>query len=369
MDNSQPSLGTVLVTGGAGFLGSHIVEALLDEGSCFKVVVVTRNPQQHHHYPNVDYYPADITDRVSIKHVLDTVKPDVVIHNVTGGYTGKLADAKRITVDGTQQLLELAAAIPEIKAFIYTSSQVSVEPHPNTRNEETAVLNDLTRGFSPYARTKGAAEKIVLNANSNSLRTCVIRITSLYGERDLITVKNMLNTGRSGATNVQIGDNAPFSDWLYSKNAALAYILAAKALLREASAPQSVPDNKKVSGEAFYITDDSPMRLWDFSRKVWQTAGIPVPPQEKIKVIPMWLAMVIAHVLEWGYWVVGTKKKPPIKVNDLKFMKGGFRFSIDKAKERLGYQPICDTDEGIRRSVKWFQEQESKSDGENLPSK
>jgi sterol-4alpha-carboxylate 3-dehydrogenase (decarboxylating) len=135
------------------------------------------------------------------------------------------------------------------------------------------------------------------------------------------------------------------------------------------SATQSVPDNKKVSGEAFYITDDSPMRLWDFSRKVWQTAGIAVPPQEKIKVIPMWLAMVIAHVLEWGYWVVGTKKKPPIKVNDLKFMKGGFRFSIDKTKERLGYRPIWDTDEGIRRSVKWFQEQKTKFDGGNLQSK
>jgi sterol-4alpha-carboxylate 3-dehydrogenase (decarboxylating) len=244
-----------------------------------------------------------------------------------------------------------------------------VGPHPSTRNEETAVLNDLTTGFSPYARTKGAAEKIVLNANSNSLRTCVIRVTSLYGERDLITIKHMLDTGRSGATNVQIGDNAPFFDWLYSKNAALTYILAAKALLGESSAPQSVPEIKKVSGEAFYITDDSPMRLWDFSRKVWQTASIAVPPQEKIKVIPMWLAMFIALVLEWGYWVFGTKMKPPIRVNDLKFMEGGYRFSIDKAKERLGYRPICDTEEGIRRSVKWFQEQETQSDGGSLPGK
>lgn len=364
MDDTRVSLGTVLVTGGCGFLGSHIVEAFLQEPSCFKVVVVTRNPNQHHHYPNVQYYAADITDCGAMQHVLETVKPEIVIHNVTGPYTGSIDDVRRVTVDGTRTLLELASEIPEIKAFIYTSSQVAVEPDPSTRTEETAKVNNLTKGFSPYARTKSAAETIVLNANTTALRTCVLRITSLYGERDQDTVNNMLKTGRSGATNVQIGDNTAFFDWVYSKNAALAYVLAATALTKEASAPDSVPANNKVSGEAFFITDDSPMRMWDFSRKVWQAAGISFPPPEKTKIIPFWLATTIAYVLEWGFWISGSKKRPPIKVNDVKFMQGGFRFSIDKAKSRLGYRPICDTEEGIRRSVRWFQEQETASSEE-----
>lgn len=366
MEDTRPSLGTLLVTGGCGFLGSHIVETFLEEPSCFKVVVVTRSPQNHHHYPNVEYYAADITDRGAMQHLLNMVKPEIIIHNVASTYTGNLEDAKRVTVGGTKLLLDLASEIPEIKAFIYTSSQVAVEPQSGTtRNEDNAKLNNLATGFSPYARTKGAAETIVLNANTNSLRTCVLHITSLYGERDKDTVNNMLKTGRSGATNVQIGDNTPFFDWLYSKNAALAFVLAAKALTTEASAPDSVPANKKVSGEAFFITDDSPMRMWDFSRKVWQAAGIPVPTLEKTKIIPMWFVSTIAYVLEWGFWLCGSKKRPPIKVNDVKFMQGGYRFSIDKAKERLGYQPICDTEEGIRRLVKWFQEQDKVRDSKN----
>lgn len=356
METPQPSIGTVLVTGGCGFLGSHIVEAFLEEPSCFRVVVVTRNPDRHHHYPNVEYHPADVTDCIAMQHALNTVKPDVVIHNVAGTYTGKLKDAKRITIDATKSLLDLSAQIPETKAFIFSGTQVAVKPHPSTRNEENAALNDLTTGFSPYARTKGAADKMVTDYNCPNLRTCVMRITSLFGERDKDTVNNILKTGRSGATNVQLGSNTAFFDFLYSKNAALAYVLAAKALIKEASASDTVPANKKASGEAFFITDDSPMRMWDFSRKVWEAADISFPPPEKVKVIPMWLAATIAHILEWAFWLVGSKNRPPLKVNDVKFMQGGFRFSVEKAKERLNYRPLCDTEEGIRRTVKWFQE-------------
>jgi sterol-4alpha-carboxylate 3-dehydrogenase (decarboxylating) len=358
MDNTQPFLGTVLVTGGCGFLGSHIVEAFLNESSCSKVMVVTRNPQHHHHYPNVDYLAADITDYNAMQQILNTTKPNVIIHNVISPSTNNLTSAKRITVDGTKQLLELAISLPFVKAFIYTSSQLAVEPRPSTQNELTAKLNTLASGFSPYARTKGAAETIVLKASCGSLRTCVLRITSLYGERDKDTINNILKTGRSGATNVQIGDNSAFFDWVYSENAALAYTLAAKVLMKETDESDGVLVEKKVSGEAFFITDDSPMRMWDFSRKVWQAAGIPFPPPERTVVVPMWVASAVAHVLEWGFWLCGSKKRPPIKVNDVRFIRGGFRFSIDKARERLGYQPLCDTEEGIRRSVEWLMKQE-----------
>lgn len=154
-------------------------------------------------------------------------------------------------------------------------------------------------------------------------------------------------------------------DWVYTGNAAKAHVLASKALpngSRYAREP-------RVDGEAFYITDGAPMLFWKFSRTILIGAGdrklngqMPV----RIVQIPFGVVLLFATMGELTYKVFTFGHKvPKIVRHHFDFMRKGCWFSIEKARERLGYEPIFDTDEGIRRSVKWFREDQEGSRGSN----
>ncbi|ERF73858.1 hypothetical protein EPUS_05870 [Endocarpon pusillum Z07020] len=155
-------------------------------------------------------------------------------------------------------------------------------------------------------------------------------------------------------TRMLLGDNSKYFELVYVHSAALAHVLDARALLDNMhNTPHS-----KVDGEAFFISDGAPMKFWDFTRAVWAAAGDTTRPED-VKVIPMWLIQSLASIGEWSYWVCTFgRKSPKLRRQNLEFISAGHRFSIQKARTRLGYEPVCDTLEGIRRTVAWFKENE-----------
>jgi NAD(P)-dependent dehydrogenase (short-subunit alcohol dehydrogenase family) len=76
---SQNSLGTVLVTGGCGQLGSRLVRALLSEQTCSAVHVVSRNPTTNSH-TNAKYHAGDLANPKQVAAILDRVKPKLIFH-------------------------------------------------------------------------------------------------------------------------------------------------------------------------------------------------------------------------------------------------------------------------------------------------
>ena len=109
--------GPVLITGGAGFMGHHIIRALLKQSTCRNIVSVNRNPKQNLH-PGVDYRAGNISDEKFIQSLIDEVEPQVVIHTASPTYNSARSTLNNSNIQGTRVLLKLSAQAPSVKAFI-----------------------------------------------------------------------------------------------------------------------------------------------------------------------------------------------------------------------------------------------------------
>ena len=170
----------------------------------------------------------------------------------------------------------------------------------------------------------------------------------------------MIGVYRSGKTGFQLGDNDNLFDFTYVDNVAHAHLLGARALLATAELGTTPLDHEKVDGEAFFITNDSPVYFWDFARMVWKACGSTLGT-EHVWVIGKDLGLTLGGFMEWGYWLAG--KTPKLTRRSVKYSCMTRYYDIGKAKRLLGYAPIVELQEGIERSVAWFEEQ-SKKDGE-----
>ncbi|KAH8890528.1 hydroxysteroid dehydrogenase [Thozetella sp. PMI_491] len=352
------SLGTVLVTGGCGCLGHHIVKQLVDGKHARSVTVLARRPDKNL-IEGVEYFKGDITNRSEVESVFAKVKPNVVFHTAasmaTTSSVNTFAMMESINIEGTRILIEASHAIGTVRAFVYSSSPSIVHSgllsHPLTNADESLPVLRMPEQHQEYSHTKGIAETIVLESNGvNGVYTVSIRPAGLIGEGDLQTTKGSIERALAGKANTQIGDNTNSFDVTYVGNAAEAHILAAKILMRD---PLPTGD-MKVDGEAFNITNGDPRPFWDVVRMFAAAAGRPVA-QKDIKVVPVGFMFFIAAVTEWLYWIFtfGTKQ-PILNRKSLSYTIMQRTFSIEKAKKRLGYKATVSLQEGMERGVAWY---------------
>jgi len=122
----KPELGSVMVIGGCGFLGHHVVRVLLRDYTCSVSVIdlrCTRNRRPDS--DGVEYFEADITDTDKLVTIFDKARPNVVIH--TASPAAQSDDSvshalfKKVNIDGTASVVE-ACRKTGVKALVYTSS-------------------------------------------------------------------------------------------------------------------------------------------------------------------------------------------------------------------------------------------------------
>lgn len=354
-------VGSVLVIGGCGFVGFHIVRHFLLEPSCSSVSVISRNPKRNH-LPNVSYHAGDISDLVTLRDLLRQINPTVVIHAACPSpIAARAKDYENTTVQGTRNLLNAACDVGSVKAFIFTSSSTMAAGPEHVDLDEDFPLADTCPTSHPYARTKAQADKMVLEFSKTArdhgscMRTACIRLPIVYGERDLLSVPRMLSLLEKGQTNFQVGDGTNLWDFASADNAAIAHVLLAKALLARD------PGAQKVEGEAFNINDGQHHRFWDYPHAVWRAAGHEVKVHD-VWVLPTWLALVVADLMEWLFWLftMGTKRPAQLSRQQVEYSCFTHTYNIEKAKVRLGYVPVLTPsfEEGIRKAVAWTLEED-----------
>ncbi|PKS10587.1 hypothetical protein jhhlp_002341 [Lomentospora prolificans] len=353
----KANLGKVLVIGGNGFLGHHIVKLLFS--SWVASVSVIDLKCERNRIDGADYFEADITDGPAVQDIFNKVRPDIVIHTASPApqAEGKVANAlfQKVNVEGTKVIVD-ACLQTGVKALVYTSSASIMSDNKTdlrNANEDFPVIRGVHQ-TEYYSETKAEAEDIVLKANrtgDHNLLTAAIRPAGIFGEGDGMLTKHMIQIYIDGRNNVQVGDNNNLFDFTYVANVAHAHLLAALRLLATHRLHPTVPlDTERVDGEAFVITNDSPMYFWDFARSMWRAAGSDAG-LEGVWKLPTDIGILLGLLSEVAFGII--RKPPTFNRQRIIYSTMTRYYNISKAKTRLAYGPIVPLEEGINRAVKW----------------
>jgi len=221
----------VLVTGGAGFIASHIVDALVGQGSRVAVVDNLSSGKPENVNPRATFHKADIRD-AALADIFDTERPDVVVHHAAQVSVRNSVDDPRYDADvniaGTLNLLQLSIK-HGVKRFVFASSGGAVygEQEAFPANETHPV-----RPLSPYGVAKLAVEHYLYYYHTAfSLSYAALRYSNVYGPRQdphgeagvvaIFTGKLLL-----GETPTVNGDGEQTRDYVYVGDVVRANLLA-----------------------------------------------------------------------------------------------------------------------------------------------
>jgi UDP-glucuronate 4-epimerase len=184
----------ILVTGGAGFIGSHVCDSLLDRGD--EVIAIdnfndyynpeTKEKNVKHNLTNPQFklFRADITNFSEMENIFSTEKPDKIINLAArAGVRPSIKDPfiyEKVNIKGLLNLLELSK-IFKVKNFISASSS---SVYGNRQEGPFKETDDVNRPISPYAATKKAGEEMCYTYHHlYGLKCSCLRFFTVYGPR------------------------------------------------------------------------------------------------------------------------------------------------------------------------------------------
>jgi UDP-glucose 4-epimerase len=178
-------MSTILITGGAGFIGSHVVDACRAAGHRIAVVDDLSRGSRANLPPDVELFPVDIADRDSLAHVVAAVRPDIINHHAAQIDVRRSVEDPRgdaaINILGSLNLLDLAVA-HGVRTVVFAASGGTLygEVTTSAPPDEDAPH----RPESPYGCAKIAVEHYLrFYRRVHGLRTAVLRYANVYGPR------------------------------------------------------------------------------------------------------------------------------------------------------------------------------------------
>ena len=323
-----------LVTGGGGFLGRYIVEQLLDEG--YEVRVFCRGSYPELTKIGAEVFRADLQNREKVIQACESI--DIVFHVAAkAGFWGKWEEYYNANVVGTQNIID-ACLKTGIKKLVFTSSPSVIFNNSEQVNvDESIPYPEKYENY--YSHTKAIAEQIILSANSEQLATCSLRPHLIFGPRDNHLFPRVLEKAKQEKL-PQIGKGKNLVDLTYVEDAARAHLLAAEKL----------DFGSEVAGNAYFISQDEPVNVWDFINTLLKSLNIPAV---KIK-IPLWLARIAGGIMELIYKIFPLDGEPPFTRFLASELAMSHFYNISNAKNDFGYIPKYTMEEALEKTLSFY---------------
>ena len=313
----------ILVTGGAGFIGSHLVGKLLTE-KVWQVDVVDNfnefyaphlkraNVEPFLHNPDFSLHEVDICDSESLRAVFAQNEFDAIVHLAAwAGVRPSLMNPKlytKVNVNGTLNLLEMAKDF-NVKQFVFGSSS---SVYGNNQKVPFAEVDWINKPISPYAATKAAGELLCHTfSHLYDIRAVCLRFFTVYGARQRpdLAIHKFSRLIWEGKPIQVFGDGTTRRDYTFVDD----IIQGVRAAI----------DYEESNYEIFNLGESQTTEL---NRLI--------------------------ELLEKNLGKKAVIQRQPMQPGDVLQTFA----DISKAKELLGYDPQTKIEEGIENFVKWFKE-------------
>ncbi len=343
-----------LITGGGGFLGGRIAEMLNERGD--EVKVFGRSSYPRLAKMGIECVLGDVRDSQALNRAFQNV--DVVFHTAAkAGIWGRREDFFSINSRGTANVIQ-ACLLNHVEKLVHTSTP-SVVFNGQDIIDGDETLPHADRFLASYPASKSMAERMVLDANGwefviektnpeqadiiqrhastvRQLATCALRPHLIWGPGDPHLVPRLLRQARNGKLKC-VGAGANLVSLTYIDHAAEAHIQAAEQL---------TPDSA-VGGQAYFINDPEPVRLWEWINNLLTQLNIPTV--EKKLSFP--LAYAVGGGLELLYTLAPRLGEPPMTRFVAEQLAKTHTFSVAKARRDFHYQPNVEPERGFKRML------------------
>ena len=324
-----------LVTGATGFLGAHVAEACVQRGHTVSTIARATSDTSRLEKLGVTIHRGDLADPAVVTRALDGV--DVVVHCAAKvGDWGPVEEYRAINVDALRHMLDACKGRP-LQRFVHISSLGVYAARHHHGTDETEPLP--AQHMDGYTQTKVESEKLVLDyQKQHGIPVVVLRPGFIYGPLDRTVLPKLVDNLRRGRVKY-LGSSDSLMNTIHVSNLVDAIFLAVEK-------PEAI-------GQIFNLTDGEAVT----KRRFMETICAALDIQPPSRTVPLWLAKLVAGLMEWNARRRGAKEAPMLTQARIKFLGLNLDYSIEKAKRVLGYRPRVTFEEGMRETMAWYKQQ------------
>lgn len=324
----------ILITGGNGLLGHHLVAALQDRGDRPRVLALPSDDTSWLDQRGVAVFRGDITRSHTLTEPIEGVE---AVFHLAGmmGLWRPMEDYHAVNVTGTENVCRAALELG-VRRLVHVSSWTVYGMALGEPAREEFPMRPFRE---PYAVTKAAGDRVVQRwIGEHKLPAVIVRPGTFFGPGDRLHFGRMADRIAAGrGVVIGGGDNAlPF---VYVTDVVQGLLLAL--------------DKQSAVGRAYNISNDSPLTQQAFLSAIADELGVRAPRLH----VPYPALYAAGSLAEGCAALIRSQRKPPVTRLGVKLFGTDNRHAIDRARRELGYSPKVSLREGVSLSAAWYRSQ------------
>jgi nucleoside-diphosphate-sugar epimerase len=328
----------ILITGGNGFVGRHLVSALQARGDSVRVLALPSEDTGWLAQRQVNVFQGDVRRPETLTAPLHGASAVLHLAAMMDVWRS-LEDYRAVNVTGTRNVCQ-AALLAGVDRVVHMSSSSVYGMVPHRTVDESFPLAPFP---DPYPVTKAAADVLVQRmVAATQLPAVIVRPDQIIGPGDHLHFGRIAARLRAGrAVIVGPGENA--LPLVYVSDLVHGLLLAL--------------DHPAAVGGIYNITSDQPITQRQLLEAIAHDVGAPAPRLR----VPYRALYAASYLAEKIASAAPGAHRPPITRFGVAFHGTDSRFAIDKARRELGYRPQVTLRDGVRRTASWFVQAERRA--------